>query len=155
MKKESVCLVRQIVSAVLLIKIVRVVPLATILSTDIAPIIALLELISLLISTAHLALPFVLPVARTYPVLLAFPAIISSSTLPRSIALASKPAQLDTSLMPPVDGAKNACRLALLALQPPHVLNATPTSRSPMACASIRPATTAQPTVNCAQHRVA
>lgn len=130
-------------------------PLDLTSSTDIAPTRVLMEHISLPTSTASLAQPCVLPAVPTPLALPAYQAIISSPTPPRSIALASKPAPLDTLQMPTVDGARSACRLALPAMRPPLALNATPTLRSLMGFASIRPATTARPIANYAQDQIA
>lgn len=68
----------------------------TISSTDIAPTLVLLELTSLLFSTAPLAQALVLPAAPTPLALLASQAFTSSPTPALTIAHASKPAQLDT-----------------------------------------------------------
>lgn len=155
MKKESVCHAKQTVSTVLHTKVVSVAPLDTISSTDTAPTPVLLEPTSPYISTAPLAPRYVLPAAQTLPALLASQAIISSSTPPHNIAPAFKLARLDILQMLTVDGAKNACQLALHVLQPPHALNATPTLRSLMDCASTKPTTTARPIANYVQDRIA
>lgn len=125
--------------------------MGTILSTDIAPTLVLSGLISLPSSTAPLAQALVFPAAPTPLALLASRAFTSSPTPALTIALASKPAQLDTSQIPPVDGARNVFQLVLPAIQPPLALNVTPTLRFLTAFASIRPPTTAQPTASYAR----